>query len=696
MPTNSYKGKFIADARAIILEHISNESFGVSELAEQMHMSRSNLLRKIKKDTQLSASQFIREIRLQKGMELLKETDLTASEISYQVGFSNNSYFTKCFREYYGFAPGEARNQIIENNIEAENVEKVNDQKTKPRLLNQLHYYVLGFVLIVIILVFLIYNATDDSSNPENINLDKSIAVLPFKNMSSDSTNLYFVNGLMESSLNNLQKIEDLRVISRTSVEKYRNSNQSASEIANDLNVSYLVEGSGQRVDNQVLLNIQLIVASTDTPIWAEQYNYELVDIFQLQNTIAKKIAEAIQATITPKELDQIEKIPTENLVAYDYYLQGLDKFKQETEEGLLEAIPLLKKAVEEDSEFAIAYSNIAFAYFYLDMYKTTKKYTKEINYYADKALLYDSKSDESLMAKALYYINVDEYKFAIPHLEKALEYNPNSSAVINFLSDIYNRIVPDTEKYLFNALKGIKLNSTYQDSISQSYTYLNLSNALIQNGFEDEALKYIKRSIDFNPNNEYSSFLKIFIQHAKHQDISKTTQKLVNEWKKDTNRLDILQEVGKFYYIQEKYDSAFYFYNKFDKARIENQLTYYTQENLKIGIVFEKMELEEQAQEFFESYSEYCNNDTSIYQSASLATKYAYEGKTEQAIEQLKVFSTKDNFQYWIVLFIEEDPIYNSLKKHPEFKPTIEKIKEKFWNKHNKLKQTLEQKDLL
>ena len=97
MSTTSYQGKFIEQAEAFVIENISNEQFGVSELANLMNMSRSNLLRKIKKQTELSASQFIRQVRLQKGMELLKETELTVSEISYQVGFSNNSYFIKCF-----------------------------------------------------------------------------------------------------------------------------------------------------------------------------------------------------------------------------------------------------------------------------------------------------------------------------------------------------------------------------------------------------------------------------------------------------------------------------------------------------------------------------------------------------------------------------------------------------------------------
>ena len=307
---------------------------------------------------------------------------------------------------------------------------------------------------------------------------------MPFKNESSDSLNLYFVNGLMETTLNNLQKIGDLRVISRTSVEQYRNTNKDIPEIAEELNVNYLVEGSGQRVGNQVRLNIQLIEASGDGRFGLSNIIVKWDDVFALQNEVARKIADAIKAIVTPAELKQIEKIPTENLVAYDYYLQALDPFYTRTKEGLEKAIPLFEKAIENDEQFALAYSNIAISYYFLDVNQKQKQYTEQINNFADKALLYDSKSAESLMAKALYYMQIEEYRLALPHLEKALEYNPNSSSVVQMLAGLYASAIPNTDKYLEYALKGIQLDIAANDSITQSYIYLTLSNALIQNGF--------------------------------------------------------------------------------------------------------------------------------------------------------------------------------------------------------------------
>ncbi|WP_146192271.1 hypothetical protein [Marinilabilia rubra] len=170
----------------------------------------------------------------------------------------------------------------------------------------------------------------------------------------------------------------------------------------------------------------------------------------------------------------------------------------------------------------------------------------------------------------------------------------------------------------------------------------------------------------------------------------------LIKEWKKDTTRLDILQEVAKVWYFQEEYDSAFYYYEKFVNAREKFGLDIYPQEDVKISIVYRKKGLEAQAAKFFNDYTEYCKKDQSIYKSASMAVKYAYEGENGEAIEQLKIFATQDNYQYWILLFMELDPLIKPLKSHPEFDGIIQKIKDRFWEKHNILEKLLENKGLL
>lgn len=680
------KEDFLSQVTAVVVENASDDKFGVSELAEALNMSRSTLLRKVRSATDQSASQFIRQIRLEIAMEMLKETSGTVSEISFKVGFGSVSYFIKCFREQYGYPPGEVGKREPEKEVHS-------GRETSAKF--PVRMVLLATLALLIVAAFFRYGRYWSTPDKSNIVVEKSIAVLPFKNESSDSTNLYFVNGLMESTLNNLQKIKDLRVISRSSVEKFRNTEMSIPEIAEELHVNYFIEGSGQKVGDQVLLNIQLIEVSGDRQLWSGQYNRKIGDIFALQNEVATKIAGAIEAIVTPAELEQIGKKPTKNLEAYDYYLQALDPFYSRTNEGLLKSIALFDKAIDADPEFALAYAHVAMAYYLLEMFQADKKYTDQINVYADKALLYDPKSAESLIAKAFYYNQIKEYRLALPHLEKALEYNPNSSLAVQMLADFYFRLVPDSDKYLEYALKGVQLNVASNDSITQSYLYLQLSNALMTAGFIDEAYHYINKSLEYNSDNYYAPHLKAFILFARDGDLNRTRSLLLKEWQKDTTRLDILQDIAKLYYVEGDYDSAYVYFRRFVDARKRNGLAIYEEENAKIALVYAKKGLTTEAADLFHAFSEYCENDQSIYHSVNMAIKYAYEGQIDPAIEQLRIFSESDNYQYWFLL-IEGEPIFKPLKSHPEFQTIMQNIKDRFWQNHDRLQASLEERGLL
>lgn len=676
---------FLSKITAVVEENIANEQFGVSELAEAMHMSRSNLLRRVKKLTNLSVSQLISQVRLKKAMELLRKSSLNVSEVSLQVGFGSTSYFIKCFREYYGYPPGEAGKRS-----EAELNSLTPDFSPAPKRGSFL-YGAVGLAAAIFI-GFLVYYVWPSGTSSR---LEKSIAVLPFKNDSNDSGNVYLINGLMESTLNHLQKISDLKVISRTSAEKYRNTSKSIPEMAKELNVSYFVEGSGQKIGDRILLNIQLIEAATDRHLWAKQYRRESNDIFQLQQEIAKDIAEEIEAIITPEEEQRIEKNPTKDLVAYDFYLKGRDLMAIGGDKNLEEAIQHFEKAIARDKNFALAYAHISGAYYYLDMFHAQKKYTQEIGNYADRALLIDSKQDENLVAKALFYTHTKEYTLAIPYLEKALEYNPNSILVINHLADFYCNYTPNTSKYLEYALKGVKLDDASLDSNATSYNYLRLSNALIQTGFVEESLKYINKSLDYNPNNYFSSYVKVFILFARDRDCKEARKRLIHELNKDTTRLDIMQEVGKVSYLMRDYEGAYQYYKPFIQLREAQQLDIYRHENLRIGIVLDKMGLKEKAKEFIEDFRQYAEADQSIYKNLSISEYYSYKGDIEKSLEYARLFTREDNYQYWVLLW-DMDAGLDPVKNHPEFKKIMKDVEAKFWKSHNEIKVMLEEKGLL
>lgn len=677
--------EFLKQLSAKIEENLANEQFGVSELADALNMSRSNLLRKVKKATNLSVSQLISQARLTKGMELLRAGSLNVSEVAHQVGFSSTSYFIKCFREAYGYPPGEVGKRANESET---------IQVAPPPVESKRKIFAIGIAaLLLVAIAWAMYHYWPAKTD---VILEKSIAVLPFKNDSNDSTNVYLINGLMESTLNNLQKIKDLRVISRTSVEKYRNNDKTIPEMANELNVTYFVEGSGQKMGDRIVLTIQLIDGATDRHLWSRQYRRETKDIFALQQEISNDIAEEIQAVITPDEKNRIQKVPTQNLEAYDAFLKGVDLLERGGTPNLIQSLVHFDEAISKDNTFALAYACAGMACYYLDMFQAEKRYVDKLGAYADKAVLHDPSLAESLMTKGMYYLNRKEYKEALPYLERALEYNPNSVEVLGLLTDFYYMYLPNTSKYLEYALKGLKLNATSGDSVAISYFHLRLGNALIQAGFVDKSLEHIDKSLEYNPENAFSRYVRAFVLYAKEGDLKHTRELLQIEFQRDTTRFDILQDIAKVSYYLKEYKAAYEYYKRFNYQRETRKLDAFEHENLVIGRVYELAGETEKAKAFYERYRQYVERDQTAYKHIGLAVYYCQMNDTAKAIEHLRLFTQEDNIQYWIILFMDKGPELTETEASPEFKALLKEVERKFWANHEKLKGKLEEQGLL
>lgn len=675
------KNEFLQKVIEIVEENLSDENFEVPDLAGRLNMSRSNLLRKVKSLSGHSVSVYIRQVRLHHAKLLLTHDSLTVSEISFKVGFSSTSYFTKCFRESFGYPPGEQKNQT--------------ESRPKSDLLSKksrIKFLVIIGALIASLSAILL---TREPAR-KNVEIDKSIAVLPFKNDSDDSSNEYLVNGLMETILDNLQKIEELDVTSRTTVEKYRNIIKTIPELSQELDVNYFVEGSGQKIGDRILLTIQLIDAKNDSHVWSQQYEREVEDIFKLQQEVAKNIAQKIEAVIKPEENLRIEKIPTENLMAYDFYLKGLDLTNGKTSGGLLEAIVNFENAIELDQEFALAYAYIAICYYYLDIYQANKQYGLEINTYADKALLHDEELPESLIAKALFYMQDEQFELSASYFEKALTYSPNSGWVHNRLSDIYAHHLMNPQKYLKHALQGIRVAISDQDSVEASYTYLHLSNALAESGFITDSEEYVRKSLDHNPENLFSEYLFTYIKLAKNFDLSRAKSELRATSARDTTRLDILQEVAKVCYTEGDYEEAWRYYEKFLTLKELFDLNIYNSEDIKIAFVLDQLGRSSEAEKFYSQFLTYAENDKTIYKNINLCAYYVSKGDNETGMQYLKEFTKERNYFYWLILFLDKDPIILKLSDHPDFEVTMKKISENFWTRHQEIREVLEEEGVI
>jgi adenylate cyclase len=193
---------------------------------------------------------------------------------------------------------------------------------------------------------------------------EKSIAVLPFESLSDNKTDTYFADGVQDEILSNLSKVSQLRVISRTSVMTYRSvSNRDLPSIAAALGVAKVVEGTVRRDHNRVRVTTELIDARTDETLWSDSYDRELTNVFAIQSDIAQKVAAKLSAHLSPEERKSIEQQPTNNLEAYDLYLQAKELVTNsivgnigDSRAGLLDAIKLLEEATQRDASFALAY----------------------------------------------------------------------------------------------------------------------------------------------------------------------------------------------------------------------------------------------------------------------------------------------------------------------------------------------------
>src|SRR5437899_2220523 len=227
---------------------------------------------------------------------------------------------------------------------------------------------------------------------------EKSVAVLPFENLSRDPDNAYFAEGIQEEILTRLAKIADLKVISRTSTQRYQSKPGNLSEIAKQLGVANILEGSVQKAADQVRVNVQLVNAQTDSHLWAETYDRKLTDIFGVESEIAKGIAESLQANLSGKEKSAITARPTENSEAHDLYLRGRYFFGKRTVDDFKRAIDYFNQAIAKDPNYAPAYAGLADSYVLLPEYSGQRadESLPKARWAANKAVELDSNLAEA------------------------------------------------------------------------------------------------------------------------------------------------------------------------------------------------------------------------------------------------------------------------------------------------------------
>src|SRR5438034_8436991 len=276
--------------------------------------------------------------------------------------------------------------------------------------------------------------------------MERSIAVLPFGNLSSDKENAYFADGIQDEILTRLSKVADLKVISRTSTQQYKSAPDNLREIAKQLGVAHILEGSVQKNGNAVRVNVQLIKAASDTHLSSDTFDRKLTDIFSVESEVAKAVADQLRAKLTGQEEQVIAAKPTDNTEAHDAYLRGLAYSLKTaiTPANSLGAQKYLREAVRLDPKFALSWalrSNVDARGYITRTLQPTVALREEVRQAADTALTLQPNLGEAVLAKGYYhYFCLKDYDTAVRYFEQARQLLPNSSRIPESLAYVARR----------------------------------------------------------------------------------------------------------------------------------------------------------------------------------------------------------------------------------------------------------------
>ena len=567
--------------------------------------------------------------------------------------------------------------------------------------------------IIIVAGLFVIFRIIGNKKQAEDIsNIEKSIAVLPFVNDSPDKENEYFCNGMMDEILNNLQKIKDFRVLSRTSVEQYRGISKPAiPKIAKELDVNYIVEGSVQKYGNTFRLRVQLIAANDEKHLWGESYEKEIKetkDIFKIQSQVAQTIAAELKATITPEEKQLIEKSSTGNLTAFDFYQRGNDRlnlFNSKRDSPTLKvAEEMFRKALEYDSTFARAYCGLAYVFLKKHFYDSyfSENYLDSCLILADKALSFDDRLAEGYFIRGTYYVLNGRTEDGIAEVNKSLKYNPNNWESYYGLAHsayLWNNYYADWIKAIDYLQKAVNLN--HGKELPDILSLLGVANGYFA-GFPNKAIQYFKEELTLTGDSikYFNSLAQLEIQYGNTEKAFKIAK---DNYLRDSTNLNTISSLGNFYIRDGQYAESLNYYKKYAEG-LTAKGEFQTGSMLPIGYAYLQNGYKKEAEYWFneqKKLSEEAIIKGRLYSSwgyayFDLASLYAIKGDKERAFENLRLFAKAKVCSKPSIDNLKESPFFDSIRNDPEFKKIIVDLEAKYLAEHERVRKWLEEQGKL
>ncbi|MEE8186394.1 MAG: protein kinase, partial [Nitrososphaerales archaeon] len=578
----------------------------------------------------------------------------------------------------------------------------IREQEKRP--VWRLPAYVLAVLIVAVLGVIFYSTIFKEPSIPVEDQVDpKSVAVLPFTTITRTEEDEIFTDGIHDDILTQLAKIRDIKVIARTSVMKYRNTDKRISEIGEELGVASVLEGSVRRAGGRIRIVSQLVDVKTDEHLWAETYDRDYSDIFAIQSDVAQKIASALKATLTVEEKSAIEQMPTENLEAYDYYLKGNHYWNTKTtKEGNLKAVEMYEKAIELDRDFALAYARLAIVnitLYDIVSWDHTPARLQLVKSTLDKARELNPDLPDVHFASGVYYLIIEEdYDRAVRECEISLQARPNDSEIVSYMATIFRRQGKwdKAEEY---ALKAYDLDPR---GVNIAW-YVSVHYGLMRKWLEAE--RYINKAIVADPEHGHYHRQKAWIYVKGYGDLERARRAVE----------DGIRNVGASPFTSIRWSMEVISRNYPEALEVVELDTTYLHRFLRMGLTYMLLEQQKEAESYLDSarmqYEQLISEepDDDYYHSLlglvygglgvktkaigeaqkavemvplakdavvgafriwSLALTYAIVGEYDLALEQLELLlSIPSSISTWT---LKLEPLFDPLRGYPRFQKLV------------------------
>ena len=502
---------------------------------------------------------------------------------------------------------------------------------------------------------------------------EKSIAVIPFKLIGNDQEGKYFAEGVADALINHLHGIQDLKVRSRTSVEKYAGSDKTISEIGTELGVRYILEGSAQKYKNDIRIIVQLINAKTDEHIWFKEYNEKFDNIFKIQSEIALNITSELNIKLAGPQKKKVQEVPTNSAEAWDLYLRGKEYLRNYWRQGKpgdeKVAMNFYNRAIEKDPGFALAYLGLANGAGLISSDSVLLLINTAIKLDPDLPDAY-----EALGLHALY--NSQEYDKAIQYIQKAIELDSLQNFLLS-LGRAYSGKGDHLKALSCYNVAFKKERTEYYPWLLQEtgFSYLNIGELVLAERFVESALSYEPDNLGFIYQLAY-----IQLHGGNYDGMLQTLNRSISIRKEGDELL-----LGTYYLFKNDYRNAEKTYRQvFSRPHSINFFT--VNEKMSFAYVLKKLGKDLEAASIFREVRALPGNDWPEWPYIR-AKIFAFQGDKSKAVAALKEWEPRWGMQLWI----NKDPLFEDLRDDVEFKKLVEKLTDET----GKLSKEAEQKRL-